>query len=252
MPPPPPPPPNAVARAIAERFERVTADIERWRAQYGRAPGAVQLIAVGKLHTADKVAKLAKLGQRDFAENYAQEGVEKIARVAEQLTGRAAPDSADLRWHFIGHIQSRKCRQVAAHFDWVHSVDSIKVARRLSGSRLGSAPLNVLIQVNLQGEASKHGVAEAELPGLAAAVAELPNLRLRGLMLLPAAEPSPAKQRAVFARCRAIRDELNARGLALDHLSMGMSGDLESAIAEGATMVRVGTALFGPRPTARD
>jgi len=166
-----------------------------------------------------------------------------------------------LRWHFIGHIQSRKCRQVAAHFDWVHSIDSIKVARKLSGARLGSAPLNVLLQVNLQGEETKHGVAEAELPALAEAVAALPNLRLRGLMLLPAAQESLAEQRAVFARCRELleqlrdqlRGQLNTNANAgarcrLDHLSMGMSGDLEAAIAEGATMVRVGTALFGPRP----
>lgn len=235
------------SRELAERWRRVTADIEAWRVRYRRRPGAVKLIAVGKLHGPDKVAQLAKLGQLDFAENYAQEGIDKIARVAEQLRGRAAA-AADLNWHFIGHIQSRKCRQVAAHFDWVHSVDSAKVARRLSGSRTGSAPLNVLIQVNLQGEASKSGVAEAELPALAEAVAELPNLRLRGLMLLPAAEASMDKQRAVFARCREAQEALNARGLQLDHLSMGMSGDMQAAVAEGATMLRVGTALFGPRP----
>jgi len=122
------------------------------------------------------------------------------------------------------------------------------VARKLNGARVGSAPLNVLIQVDLQGEESKHGVAESELPALAAEVAALPNLRLRGLMLLPAAQTDFARQRAVFARCRAARDALNARGFCLDHLSMGMSADLEAAIAEGATMVRVGSALFGPRP----
>lgn len=232
------------SREIAARLARVAADIEAWRVRYRRPAGAVRLIAVGKLHSADKVARLAKLGQLDFAENYAQEGIDKIARVAEQLQGGAAA----LNWHFIGHIQSRKCRQVAAHFDWVHSVDSAKVARKLSGCRAGSAPLNVLIQVNLQGEESKFGVAEAALPALAETVAELPNLRLRGLMLLPAAEESPAKQRAVFARCRAAQESLNARGFQLDHLSMGMSGDMEAAVAEGATMLRVGSAIFGPRP----
>jgi len=230
---------------MAGRWRRVVDDVEAWRVRYGRAAGAVRLVAVGKLHAADRVARLAKLGQADFAENYAQEGVHKIARVAEMLPGDVA---AALRWHFVGHIQSRKCRQVAAHFDWVHSVDSEKVARRLNGARQGSAPLNVLLQVNLQGEASKSGVAEAGLPALAAAVAELPNLRLRGLMLLPAAEASFAKQCAVFARCRALQEGLNAAGHHLDHLSMGMSGDMQAAVAEGATMLRVGTALFGPRP----
>lgn len=223
------------------RFERVTGDIERLTALYRRPAGSVRLIAVSKQQGADRVAALAGLGQRDFAENYVQEGLEKIEQSAQ-------PPGVALCWHFIGHIQSRKCRPVAEHFDWVHSVDSAKVAQRLSQSRAGGKPLNVLIQLNLQGEESKHGVSEAQLPALAEATAALPHLRLRGLMIVPKPEPSLARQRAVFRRCRQLGEALNARGLKLDHLSMGMSGDLEAAIAEGATMVRIGTALFGPRP----
>jgi len=229
---------------LASRFKRVTGDIERLTALYRRPAGSVRLIAVSKQQGADRVAALAGLGQRDFAENYVQEGLEKIQQSAQQLPGAA------LCWHFIGHIQSRKCGLVAEHFDWVHSVDSAKVAQRLSRSRAGGKPLNVLIQLNLQGEESKHGVSEAELPALAEATAALPHLRLRGLMIVPKLEQSPARQRDVFRRCRQLCEALNARGLKLDHLSMGMSGDMEAAIAEGATMVRIGTAVFGPRPAA--
>ncbi len=243
------------------RYQHLTEEIQGLSARYRRPADAVRLVAVSKQHSVDKVVELARLGQRDFAENYAQEGVEKIRRAAQLLSGDGVdsdpdPDSetkpnadpaTSLCWHFIGHIQSRKCRLIAENFHWVHSVDSGKVAHTLNRHRAG-APLNVLIQVNLQGEASKSGVSEAELPPLAGEIAGLPNLRLRGLMILPKAEKDFAKQRAVFRRCREARDGLNTRGFHLDHLSMGMTADREAAIAEGATLLRIGTALFGTRP----
>ena len=236
----------------AERLRRVREEIARTSALHRRAPDSVRLVAVSKQQPSDKVVALARLGQRDFAENYAQEAVAKIEQVMESLAYTDDIDTIlNLRWHFIGHIQSRKCRAIAEHFNWVHSVDRIKVASALSRWRAGAVPLNVLIQLNLQEEDSKHGVSERELPVLADAVAKLPNLVLRGLMVIPKPEKSPQKQRAVFRRCHAALDALNARGLRLDHLSMGMTADMESAIAEGASMVRVGTGVFGPRPASR-
>lgn len=227
------------------RFFPLKEEIERLTAVYRRPAGSVRLIAVSKRHGVDKVVELARLGQRDMAENYLQEGLEKIEQAARRLSGAAA---GPLRWHFIGHIQSRKCRLIAEKFSWVHTIDSIKVAHKLDRGRMEGCPLNVLIQLNLQGEEAKSGVSEQQLPSLAREITELPNLRLRGLMILPKAEKAFAKQRAVFRRCRELRDGLNARGFCLDHLSMGMSDDLEAAIAEGATMVRIGTAVFGRRP----
>src|SRR5262249_18964951 len=154
-----------------------------------------------------------------------------------------------LTWHFIGRLQANKTRPVAEAFDWVHALDRLKIAERLSAQRpFHAPPLNVCLQVNLAGEASKGGVTPAELPGLAAPVARLPRLALRGLMCIPPEESDPQRQRAWFAQLRGLREQLQATGLALDTLSMGMSGDFEAAIAEGATIVRVGTALFGPRP----
>ena len=237
---------------MRSRYSHLTEEIARLTAAYHRPAGAVRLVAVSKRHSVDKVVELARLGQRDMAENYLQEGVEKIRAVGQEI-------DKPLCWHFIGHIQSRKCRLIAEHFSWVHTVDSLKVANKLNHARAeaktearaettNSDPLQVFIQLNLHGEASKSGVSEAELPALAEAVAELPNLRLRGLMIIPKIEKTLEKQRIVFRRCRELRDELNARGFDLDHLSMGMSDDLEAAIAEGATMVRIGTAVFGPRP----
>ncbi len=232
----------------AVRWRRVREEIARASALHRRTPDSVRLVAVSKQQPAHEVVALARLGQRDFAENYAQEAVAKIEGVMESLAYTDDIDTIlNLRWHFIGHIQSRKCRAIAEHFNWVHSVDSIKVAKGLSRWRAGAVPLNVLIQLNLQEEDSKHGVSERELPALADAVANLPNLVLRGLMVIPKPEKSPQKQRAVFRRCHAALDALNARGLRLDHLSMGMTADMESAIAEGASMVRIGTGVFGPR-----
>ncbi|MGR3915173.1 MAG: YggS family pyridoxal phosphate-dependent enzyme [Gammaproteobacteria bacterium] len=236
--------------------------IARLGAAHGRAVGSIRLVAVSKKQPAEKVAAAARAGQCDFAENYLQEGIEKIDRVAGllQAAGRDARYDdghhdvhhekharAPLCWHFIGHMQSRKCREIAARFDWVHTVDSIKVAEKLNSGRAGRAPLNALIQLNLQDEASKSGVCERDLPALADGIANLPHLRLRGLMIIPRPQPDCARRRAVFRRCRELRDALNARGFAVPHLSMGMSDDLEAAIAEGATMLRLGTAVFGPR-----
>jgi hypothetical protein len=204
----------------------------------GRDPAAVTLIAVTKAQTAESARLAATAGVTDFGENYLKEALVKMEQLAD----------LPLKWHFIGAIQSNKTRPIAERFDWVHSVDRLNVARRLSEQRpFHAAPLNVCIQVALVSEPTKGGVAPEELVGLAAAVAELPRIQLRGLMCVPPAQPNAAAARVVFARLRAALEDLNAGGLKLDTLSMGMSGDFEAAIAEGATLVRIGTALFGSR-----
>ena len=204
----------------------------------GRNAAEVRLLAVSKTWPADSVREAAAAGQRAFGENYVQEGAEKVDALA----------GLGLEWRFIGPLQSNKTRQVANRFAWVHSIDRLKIAERLSAQRdVHLPPLAVCIQVNVSGEASKSGVAPDELPALAHAVAALPRLRLRGLMAIPEPTSDVALQRARFAALRALCDRLNAEGLALDTLSMGMSDDLEAAIAEGSTMVRVGTAIFGSR-----
>ena len=211
-------------------------------ARAGRPPDTVRLLAVSKTQSADAVRALADAGQSAFGENYVQEALDKIEALAD-LRPR-------LEWHLIGPLQSNKTRVVAETFDWVHSVDRLKIAQRLSEQRPAwAAPLNICLQVNVSGEDSKSGVAPADLPALAAAVARLPRLRLRGLMSIPEPADDLAAQRAPHRRLRELRDALAASGLSsLDTLSMGMSADLEAAILEGATMVRVGTALFGARP----
>ena len=204
----------------------------------GRDPAAVTLVAVTKAKTAESARLAATAGVTDFGENYLQEALGKMALLAD----------LPLQWHFIGSIQSNKTRAIAERFDWVHSVDRLNVAKRLSEQRpFHAPPLNVCIQVALVPEPTKGGVSPDALPELAAAVAELPRVRLRGLMCVPPPQPTPEAERAVFARLRVALEDLNADGLKLDTLSMGMSGDFESAIAEGATLVRVGTALFGNR-----
>ena len=204
----------------------------------GRDPAGVRLLAVSKTWPAESVREAAAAGQRAFGENYVQEGVAKVEALAD----------LGLEWHFIGPLQSNKTRLVANRFAWVHSIDRLKIAERLAEQRdVHLPPLDVCIQVNVSGEASKSGVVPADLPELARAVASLPRLRLRGLMAIPEPTPDVALQRARFASLRMLRDELNAAGLGLDTLSMGMSDDLEAAIAEGSTMVRVGTAIFGAR-----
>jgi pyridoxal phosphate enzyme (YggS family) len=206
----------------------------------GRSPGDVHLLAVSKRQPLEKIVAAADAGQRDFGENIVQEGIEKITKLAE--TG--------LCWHFIGHLQSNKTRIVAEHFDWVHSVDKLKIARRLSEQRPESlGDLNVCIQVNIDQEASKSGAAPDEVRGLAREIATMPRLRLRGLMCLPAIRETFEEQRVGFARTRELAESLARDGLGMDTLSMGMSDDFRAAIMEGATIVRIGTALFGPRDT---
>lgn len=209
----------------------------------GRPPGSVSLLAVGKGHDSEAIRALAAAGQHRFGESWLNEATAKL----DDLQGLA------LEWHFIGPIQSNKTRGIAARFDWVHGVDRLKIARRLSEQRPATAmPLNVCVQINISDEAGKSGVAPPEVSELVRAVAQLPGLRLRGLMTIPAVEPDPQRRRAAFRRLTRLQRALNHEGLALDTLSMGMSDDLEDAIAEGATLVRVGSALFepwaGPRP----
>ncbi|HTQ72902.1 MAG TPA: YggS family pyridoxal phosphate-dependent enzyme [Burkholderiales bacterium] len=204
----------------------------------GRPADSVRLVAVSKTFAAAAVREAAGAGQSDFGENYVTEGVEKI----DELRALA------LTWHYIGPIQSNKTRLIAENFDWVHSVDREKIAARLSQARGADRPeLHVCLQVNVSGEASKSGAAPGEVAALARKVAGLPGLKLRGLMAIPEPTSDERIQRGRFAQLRALRDELNRDGLELDTLSMGMSADMEAAIAEGATMVRVGTAIFGER-----
>ena len=207
----------------------------------GRRPEAVALLAVGKAQPAAALAAAAGAGQRDFAENYVQEALAKIT----VLAGRG------LRWHFIGPLQGNKTADVAARFDWAHGVDRVKIAQRLSAQRpLELPPLNVCVQVNISGEASKSGVAPADAAALCRAVAALPRLRLRGLMAIPAPLDTPADAgysgRTAYRRLRELFESLR-REFELDTLSAGMSDDFEAAIAEGSTMVRIGTAIFGIR-----
>ncbi len=220
-------------------LHEVRARMARAAAAAGRNAHSVTLLAVGKGQPLELLASAADCGVTDFGESYLQEALAKLAALGERA----------LTWHFIGRIQANKTRPIAEAFAWVHALDRLKVAERLAAQRPRDAPpLNVCLQVNIAGEASKGGVAPAALPALAAAVARLPHLTLRGLMCIPPEETEPARQRAWFARLRVLRDELNAAGHSLDTLSMGMSGDFESAIREGATIVRLGTVLFGARP----
>jgi pyridoxal phosphate enzyme (YggS family) len=204
----------------------------------GRDPAAVTLVAVTKAQTAETIRLAATAGVTDFGENYLQEASAKMDRLTDLA----------LRWHFIGAIQSNKTRAIAERFDWVHSIDRLSIARRLAEQRpFHAPPLNLCIQVELVPEPNKAGVAPGEVGPLAAAAAELPRVRLRGLMCVPPQQTDAMPTRAAFARLRSLFEQLNASGHKLDTLSMGMSGDFESAIAEGATLVRIGTALFGSR-----
>jgi hypothetical protein len=227
---------------IAGNLQAVGATIEAACRAAGRPLSTVQLLAVSKTFPAEAVLEAVAAGQRAFGENYLQEGIDKIAAVAKAL-----PDTL-LEWHFIGPIQSNKTRPIAAHFDWVHTVERLKIAQRLSEQRPpGLGPLNICLQVNISGEASKSGIQPGELPALAQAVAALPNLRLRGLMAIPEPQQDPELQRLPFARLRALAQDIVKSGIHLDTLSMGMSGDMRAAILEGATIVRVGSAIFGAR-----
>jgi pyridoxal phosphate enzyme (YggS family) len=208
----------------------------------GRAPDSVSLLAVPKTFGPEAVIEAADAGQREFGENYVQEALDKIASV------KALRPDLDLVWHFIGPLQSNKTRLVAEQVDWVHSVDRIKIAQRLSDQRPDSLPpLNICLQVNVTGEVSKSGVAPKELLALAAAVKGMPRLRLRGLMAIPEPEDDPVLQRRPFSLLRELQQQLSAAGILTDTLSMGMSADMAAAITEGATIVRIGTAIFGRR-----
>jgi len=223
---------------VTENYRKIQDLLAKAAADAGRPADAVRLLAVSKTKPAEAVLEAAAAGQRDFGENFVQEALAKI-----EACGRD-----DLVWHFIGHLQSNKTRAVAEHFQWIHTVDRLKIAERLSAQRPHHAPdLNVCIEVNVDGEASKSGVAPAETAELAHAVAVLPHLRLRGLMCLPAERDGFDEQRKPFAALRQLQESLIAGGLHLDTLSMGMSGDYAAAIHEGATIVRIGTALFGAR-----
>lgn len=231
-----------IMSTIELNLQAVRAAIAQAALEAQRPPADVTLLAVSKTFGADAVLEAARAGQTAFGENYLQEALDKIAAVKLAL-----PQGA-LAWHFIGPIQSNKTRPLAGHFDWVHTVEREKIAARLSEQRPSGLPdLNICLQVNISGEASKSGVTPADLPALAHAVAQLPRLRLRGLMAIPEPETDVTLQRAAFAQLRALYAQLNADGLALDTLSMGMSADLRAAVLEGATIVRVGSAIFGSR-----
>jgi len=229
---------------IAANLQAVKQRIAAAAKAVQRPVASVRLIAVSKTFPAAAVLEAVAAGQQAFGENYLQEALDKQAAVA-------AATQVPLEWHFIGPIQSNKTRPIAEHFDWVHSVDRARVAERLAAQRpAGKAPLNVCIQVNISGEDSKSGVAPQDVAELARTVAALPGLRLRGLMAIPAPSADAATQRAACAALRALAVDLRALGLDCRELSMGMSADLEAAIAEGATMVRIGSAIFGARPLA--
>jgi hypothetical protein len=220
---------------LADNIGAIATRIDSAARAAGRDPASIQLLAVSKTKPASAIREAYAAGLRDMGENYLQEA----------LTKQQALSDLPLIWHFIGPIQSNKTKAIAEHFDWVHSVDRLKIAQRLSEQRpAGLAPLNVCLQVNVSGEDSKSGCAPAELPALAQAVNTLPGLRLRGLMAIPEPTEDRAEQEAAFAILRQLQAQL---GLGLDTLSMGMSHDLEAAIAQGATWVRIGTALFGAR-----
>lgn len=232
--------------SISENLQQVRQAVTAAAQASGRDPASVQLLAVSKTFGPDAVIAAADAGQRAFGENYLQEAFDK-QRAVQALR----PDLV-LDWHFIGPIQSNKTRPVAEHFSWVHTVDREKIARRLSEQRPSHLPpLNICLQVNVSGEQSKSGVTPAELPALVQAVASLPQLRLRGLMAIPEPADDAEQQRKPFAQLRVLQQQLSALGIQTDTLSMGMSADMPAAIAEGATIVRIGTAIFGKRDYAK-
>jgi pyridoxal phosphate enzyme (YggS family) len=223
---------------VTENLALISDLLRQAAIEAGRAPTDIRLLAVSKKQPLEKIREAAAAGQRDFGENFVQEGVEKIEALSD----------LDLTWHFIGHLQSNKTRVVAEYFDWVHTIDKLKTARRLSDQRPpGRPPINICLQVNVDEEASKSGVTPPALPELAHACAALPNLRLRGLMCLPAIRDEFEEQRLPFAALRRLAEELRRDGIETDTLSMGMSADFRAAVFEGATLVRIGTALFGER-----
>ncbi len=224
---------------ISDNLQIIGAKLKEFSLQYKRAEDSVKLLAVSKRHDSNKIRAAYEYGQRAFGENYVQELWDKYQQLSD----------LDIEWHFIGPLQSNKTRKIAEIADWVHTIDRLKIAQRLNDQRPENlAPLSVCIQLNISDEKSKSGVTENEVTDLAKEIVKLPNLKLRGLMVIPAPEDNFDKQLEVFAKVSAIKDTLNAeQGIELDTLSMGMSNDIEAAIAGGSTMVRIGTAIFGQR-----
>lgn len=223
---------------IDDRLTQVKQQISELEQKYHRQAGSVSLLAVSKRKPADMIETAITAGQLDFGENYLQEALEKISAI----------NHANVHWHFIGPIQSNKTREIAEHFHWAHTIDRLKIAKRLSEQRPQELPpLNVCIQLNISEEESKSGIMTSELPHLAAEIDALPRLKLRGLMALPKPSEALDEQREQFRAVRHCFEDLRQRGMSLDTLSLGTSGDMEAAIAEGSTIVRIGTALFGAR-----
>lgn len=223
---------------IRDKLQIIGAEINKVAQQYQRKADDIQLLAVSKRHPVEAIQIAYESGQSSFGENYVQELVEKAQSLSE----------LNISWHFIGPLQSNKTKQIAEVADWVHTIDRFKIAQRLNNQRPeGLPPLSICIQINISGETSKSGVAANDVEALASQIAKLPHLRLRGLMVIPAPSNSFEEQRATFAKVSQIKDQLNQQGYKIDTLSMGMSGDMEAAIAEGATIVRIGTAIFGSR-----
>jgi len=227
---------------IKTRLSKVRERIAQAEQQFLRQSGSVELLAVSKTWPAEAILEVARQGQRQFGENYLQEAIEKINAIASQ------PNAPELIWHYIGAIQSNKTKEIAQHFAWVHSVDRLKIAQRLSDQRPEHlADLNICLQVNISGEGSKSGATQDDALTLARTIAQLPRVKLRGLMAIPAPATTVEQQRKIFHQVQQLQQQLINAGLNLDSLSMGMSNDLEAAIAEGSTIVRVGSAIFGPR-----
>ena len=225
-------------KSIAQNLQCLYKQIVGAEQKYGRRAGSVTLLAVSKTHPAEKICMAVEAGQRHFGESYEQEGERKIREIGDPR----------LIWHFIGPIQSNKARGIAENFSWVHSLDRLKIARRLNDMRpTALPPLNVCIQLNISGETTKSGIDPEQLANLAVQVTALPRLRFRGLMAMPAQNEDFEVQRCTFRKLRGYFEQLQAGGYDLDTLSMGTTGDMEAAIAEGATIVRIGTAIFGPR-----
>ena len=223
---------------ISDNLQIIGAKVKNFSELYERPLSEVKLLAVSKRHPDSAIQEAYQAGQRAFGENYVQELLDK-AKALETL---------DIEWHFIGPLQSNKTRKIAEVASWVHTVDRLKIAQRLSDQRPENLPpLSICVQLNISGEASKSGIQADQLEDLLSAISKLPRLKLRGLMVIPAPQSNLEKQRAVFAKVRMLKDKLNANGYSLDTLSMGMTGDMEAAIAEGATIVRIGTAIFGTR-----
>lgn len=229
---------NQIKNTIADRIAAVRQEIFQAASQANRDPGDIILLAVSKTKPASDIEAAFSVGLRHFGENYLQEALAKMQ----------ALQHLSVTWHYIGRIQSNKTRQIAENFTWVHTLDNIKHARRISEQRPdGLTPMNVCIQVNISEEASKGGILAAQVSDLAFEISKLPNLKLRGLMTIPAATDQTALQRRAFKKLARLLTQLNDQGLSLDTLSMGMSGDMAIAIQEGATILRIGTAIFGPR-----